>query len=201
MADQVLLRLYHQSQGVHKGSKKAAEELHQHLNTASLPVSTFDLLLQHVFRHVELANEAHQAPTRWLTELLASNLLRTAQVLPLFPPPTQQNILLKALPEALERWFKLTTQDKDAGSSGELRNGVFVPSSVLQGEILAQKNESTYAFTVFLDTIGALVEMTDNEDTVALVTRIVQVIVANGRATALQKIFVRFADVLIGWTT
>ncbi|OQS05072.1 phosphatidylinositol kinase, partial [Thraustotheca clavata] len=33
------------------------------------------------------------------------------------------------------------------------------------------------------------------------VTRIVQVIVANGRATALQKIFVRFADVLIGWTT
>ncbi|KDO22737.1 hypothetical protein SPRG_12164 [Saprolegnia parasitica CBS 223.65] len=197
----LLLRLYQQSQGIHKSSKKASDELQSHLATTALPVECHEKLFHQILHHATLSGDAHAGPTRWLTLVAASNLLCTAGMLAMYPMPVQQKILLRVLPDALERWFKLTaTNDRQASGNGQLRDGVFVPSTILQHERLAQQSGQAFALAMFLDAIVSLLEGSDDEAAVVELSRVLQT-TAIAHPSALQKGFVRAANVLLGWST
>ncbi|KDO22732.1 hypothetical protein SPRG_12158, partial [Saprolegnia parasitica CBS 223.65] len=150
----LLLRLYQQSQGIHKSSKKASDELQSHLATTALPVECHEKLFHQILHHATLSGDAHAGPTRWLTLVAASNLLCTAGMLAMYP---MQKILLRVLPDALERWFKLTaTNDRQPSGNGQLRDG---------------QSGQAFALAMFLDAIVSLLEGSDDEAAVVELSR------------------------------
>ncbi len=137
-------------------------------------------------------------------------------MLPLFHSPAQQKIIIAALPESLECWWKLIDDSNNAldqissgensnGGAGQLRDGIFVPSSVIRSEKMEKKathrSRHLVALSRLVDVIVTILEMSEDEETVEMIARSVQTIVLRIGKSVLQKVFVRFADVLVGWTT
>ncbi|OQR94690.1 phosphatidylinositol kinase [Achlya hypogyna] len=193
----LLLRLYQASQGLHKASKKAQEELQTHLATCTLPVDCHQKLFHQVLHHATLSGDANTGPTRWLALIAASNLLSTAELIAYYGQPPQQCIIFGVLRDAIERWFKLCSSD-DRPSS-QLRDGVFVPSTVLQHERLAQQSGRAFALGMFIDAIVGAIEAAGDDETVAVLARVLQATLHQPKA--LQKVFVRVANVLMAWIT
>ncbi|KAF0699874.1 Aste57867_9584 [Aphanomyces stellatus] len=192
----LLLRLYHQSQGPHKGAKKAQEELANHLQTTSLPVECFDTLLPQFLLFLSKGD----GPAKWLGLLFASNLLRTTDIMGMMHPPPTQKILLSILPDTIERWWRLV-EEQDNSAQLNMRDGVFVPNAILQSEKIAQKSTQLFALGRLVDTLAQMLRLTDDEEVVDLVARSIQVILKHAKKGAVQKVFVRLADVLIAWVT
>ncbi|RHY14851.1 hypothetical protein DYB36_001728 [Aphanomyces astaci] len=191
----LLLRLFHQSQGPHsKPSKKAQEELFQHLQTTSLPVECFDALLPHFL----VCLGKGDAASKWLVLLFASNLLRTADVVNMVMH--QQKLVISILPETLEKWWRLVEAQGTAQSNlSNLRDGVYVPNAVLQHEKLALQSSQFFALGRLVDTLALLLRVTDDVDIVDFAARTFQVILKLAQKGAIQNVFVRVADVLITW--
>ncbi|CAK4083722.1 unnamed protein product [Aphanomyces euteiches] len=192
----LLLRLYHQSQGNHKGAKKAQEELAQHLQTTSLPVECFDVLLPQFLHFLPKGDGA----AKWLVLLFASNLLRTADIMGMMHPPQQQLMLLSILPETIEKWWRLV-EEEDNAAQLNMRDGVFVPNAILQSEKNAQKNSQLFALGRLIDTMAQIVRHSDDEDVVDIIARSMQIVMKHAPKNLIQKVFVRLADSFIVWVT
>ncbi|RHY35501.1 hypothetical protein DYB32_000012 [Aphanomyces invadans] len=189
----LLLRLFHQSQSPNpKASKKAQEDLFQHLQTTSLPVECFDTLLPHFLAF--LGKDA--AASKWLVHLFASNLLRTADVINMVIH--EQKLLLSILPETIAEWWRLVDEQTSSPQSN-LRDGVFVPNAVLQHEKLALQSSQFFALGRIVDTIALLVRLTDDVDVVVFIASTLQVILKVAKKGAIQNVFVRVADIFITW--
>ncbi|KAF0737962.1 hypothetical protein Ae201684_005958 [Aphanomyces euteiches] len=178
----LLLRLYHQSQGNHKGAKKAQEELAQHLQTTSLPVECFDVLLPQFLHFLPKGDGA----AKWLVLLFASNLLRTADIMGMMHPPQQQLMLLSILPETIEKWWRLV-EEEDNAAQLNMRDGVFVPNAILQSEKNAQKNSQLFALGRLIDTMAQIVRHSDDEDVVDIIARSMQIVMKHAPKNLIQK--------------